>query len=209
MVHGPFHLQGAHFTGLWSAVMKLVLFKRNWSFLIAVLLFVFKEFRIRSVEANIESLKKSVATSKQRLAATRNNINKNHQNKSECLQRQRKLSDKITEARQYLIRRNLSIGKLRESKDKVDSYIADLVQKRVQQLATYIFAIETRETVGEGSGQSTASSSESTPLLQPISDSNSFTNFHSNYTVVEPWISGNGDYSAFALYGNYSVRDLC
>lgn len=86
---------------------------------------------------------------------------------------------------------------MEESKDNYDSYIKDLVQQRVQQLTTYIFAIEPKDGVNESNEINSILSSESTPLLEPISDS---INFTINYSIVEPWLNGNGDYSAFAYF---------
>ena len=144
-------------------------------------------------------MKTSLIKAKQKLNLSENNLKKTKQNQNECRERHTKLMSKVKDGKQYLIRRQSSITKIHESKDIQDSYIKDLVQQRVQQLTSYIFPIEAKDSVNETNEPNSIFSSETTPLLEPISDSN---NFCVNYSIVEPWINGNGDYSAFALFGN-------
>lgn len=157
-----------------------------------------KEFKIRLIESNVEELTKCVTKAKQKLEMSENNLFKTKSNQNECKERKVKLMAKIKDAKQYLIHKKSSIIKMIESKDKYDLMIKELVQQRVQQLTTYIFPIEAKEAIDESTDKSCLFSSETTPLLEPISDSN---NFNVNYIIVEPWINGNGDYSAFALFG--------
>lgn len=135
---------------------------------------------------------------KQKLNNSKNNLIKSKQSQSECKERHNKLTAKVNDVKQYLIHKQNSIDKRIESKENLNSYIKELLRQRISQLTTYIFPIE-MTSFDDSNDKKSIKNCETTPLLT-ISDSNSN---NSNYSIVEPWISGNGDYSAFALFGNY------
>jgi hypothetical protein len=143
-------------------------------------------------------LNKTLTEAKQKLNNSQNNLTKSKQSQTECKVRHNKLMAKVNDVKQYLIHKQNAIDKRIESKDNLNSYIQELLRQRISQLTTYIFPIEIIS-IDETNDKKSINNCETTPLLT-ISDSNSY---NSNYSVVEPWISGNGDYSAFALFGNY------
>lgn len=159
------------------------------------------EFKFRSLERKVENLNKALNEAKQRLNNSRNNLIKSKQNQNECKERHNKLIGKVNDVKQYLIHRQNAIDKRIESKDNLNSYIKELIHQRVSQLKTYIFPIEMISS-DETNNRKSMNSLETTPLLT-ISDSNSY---NSNYTVIEPWIAGNGDYSLYGLFA-LSKRD--
>ncbi len=143
-------------------------------------------------------MNKTLTEAKQKLNNSKNNLIKSKQSQSECKERHNKLTAKVNDVKQYLIHKQNSIDKRIESKENLNSYIKELLRQRISQLTTYIFPIE-MTSFDDSNDKKSIKNCETTPLLT-ISDSNSN---NSNYSIVEPWISGNGDYSAFALFGNY------
>ncbi|XP_054153425.1 beclin 1-associated autophagy-related key regulator-like [Oppia nitens] len=167
------------------------------------------EFKIRLIESNGECLQNSLTKAKQKLNSSEDNLRKTVANQSECKVRCNKLKDKVKDAKQYLNKRHNNINKTNDDKDNCDEDIKVMAKQRVKQLTTFIFPIEAKEGVIDSNDCHSLTSSESTPLLEPISYSPN----PSNYSIVEPWINGNGDYSLFALFAtnerDYPNKDSC
>ncbi|CAG2172929.1 unnamed protein product [Oppiella nova] len=165
------------------------------------------EYKIRLLEANVDHLRSNLSKARQKLSSSESHLRKTRCNQEECKERHHKLEAKVMDAKQFLSRRQNGITRLVESKDSYDSYIKELVQQRVKQLTTYIFPIETKDMIPDTSDRHSILNSETTPLLETISPLNT----PINYSIVEPWICGNGDYSAYALFAtnerDYLNRD--
>jgi small-conductance mechanosensitive channel len=153
---------------------------------------------VRTLEDNIESLRKTVNDAKQSLNISRMNAIKCRQSENECKERHNKLIARVNEINSYLNEKKSSINKRVETRDKLDLEIKQLMRRRVSQLTKYIFTIES--SLNESNDNSLISNTETTPLL--ISNESNISNrVNTKYTIIEPWIPANGDYSAYLLSG--------
>lgn len=161
-----------------------------------IIILILQEHQVNKLEFNIEYLRKIIDETQQQVAKSRTSLSKTQQNQADCCQRSAKLKEKVNSIQEYMKTKQLSLAKKNENKNRVELELKQMLKQRMTELNEFIFPVEI--TSGDDNNDSgPVSNSETTPLLT-FSDSY---NLHTNYSIVEPWLPGNGDYSAYTFQG--------
>lgn len=161
--------------------------------------------RLSSLETKTAALHNFYNAQKQKLAQTQKLLADTRQELDADIKSNRSKAGKIELIKKYITSRQSSVQKRRKAGEELLDEMRQHVQRRIFQLTNEVFPIEELNLLEQNSS---FVNMETSPLLTFSDGSHHQIEQQSAYSIVEPWLSSNGDYSAYSLWVNDERHQL-
>lgn len=158
------------------------------------------QVKIRTLEKKTETLKNLYDARKLKLEQTKKLID-GTKNQLILERKSNKAKEgKIELIKRYIASRKASVKKRRDAEVKLIDELKQHVYRRAFQLTNEVFPMEEINLLEQNS--SYVNNMETSPLLTFSDGSHNQIEQQTAYSIVEPWLPTNGDYSAYSLWVN-------
>lgn len=157
------------------------------------------QIKLRTLAKKTEVLKGLLDDQKSRLDQTRKLLSETKSQLDQEKRSNKSKEGKIQLIKRYIISRQASVKKRREAEKILAEDLKQYVKRRIFQLTTDVFPIEEINLLEQSNS---FVNMESSPLLTFSDGSHHQIEQLTAYSIVEPWLPSNGDYSSYSLWLN-------
>lgn len=157
------------------------------------------QVKLRALTRKTEALKTLYDNQKSKLDQTKALLKETKQQLDLEKKSQRSREGKIELIKRYIASRKASVRKRREAENNLLEDMKHYIHRRVYQLTTDIFPIDEINLLDQSNS---FVNMETSPLLTFSDGSHHQIEQQTAFSIVEPWLPSNGDYSAYSLWVN-------